>query len=59
MSLILHPLPISSLPGDQNSSVVIGNAIVRDGIPVAVTVHDGLLPLAEAVEGLAGMVVDL
>ena len=36
-----------------------GDAVVRDGVSVAAAVLDGLLPLAEAVQGLPGMMVDL
>lgn len=38
---------------------MVGDAVLRDGVPVAVPVHDGFLPLAEAVQGFPGVVVDL
>jgi hypothetical protein len=38
---------------------VVSDAVVWDGVPVAIPVLDGLLPLTEAVQGLPCMVVDL
>lgn len=46
-------------PGDKYCGVVVGNTVVRDGVPVAVAVQDGFLPLTEAVQGLPCVVVDL
>lgn len=46
-------------PGDQHGGVVVGYAVLGDGVPVAVPVDDGFLPLAEAVQGFPGVVVDL
>lgn len=50
---------ISDLPGDQDSGIVVGYAILWNGVPIAVWVDDGLLPFAKAVKGLPSMVVDL
>lgn len=36
-------------PGDKHGGVVMSNAVVRYGVPVAAAVLDGFLPLAEAV----------
>lgn len=38
---------------------MVGYAILRDSIPVAIPVHNGFLPLAEAVQGFSSMVVNL
>lgn len=46
-------------PGDEHGGVVVSDAVVWDGVAVAAPVLDGLLPLAEAVQGLPGMVVEL
>lgn len=51
--------PGQSSPGDEHSGVVVGDAVLWDGIPVAIPVHNGFLPLAEAVQGFPGVVVDL
>lgn len=48
-----------ALPGDQHCRVMAGDAVLRDSVSIAVPVHDGFLPLAEAVQGLPGMVVNL
>ena len=53
------PGPGSALPGDQHCSVVVGYAILGDSIPIAVPVHNGFLPLAEAVQGFPSVVVNL
>lgn len=49
----------ASLPGDQHRGVVVSYAILRDSIPVAIPVHNGFLPFAEAVQGFPGVVVNL
>lgn len=36
-------------PGDEHGGVVMSNAVVGYGVPVAAAVLDGFLPLAEAV----------
>jgi len=46
-------------PGDEHRRVVVRDAVVRDGVSIATAVLDGLLPLAEAVEGLPRVMVDL
>lgn len=38
---------------------MVGHTILRNGVAVAAVVHDGFLPLTEAVQGLASMVGDL
>ena len=38
---------------------MVGHAVLRNGIAMAAAVHDGFLPLTEAVQGLSGMVSDL
>lgn len=38
---------------------MVGYAILGDSIPIAIPVHNGFLPLAEAVQGFPSMVVNL
>lgn len=38
---------------------MVGHAVLWNGIAMAATVHDGFLPLTEAVQGLPSMVGDL
>lgn len=54
-----NPLRSSALPGDQHCGVVVGDAVLWDSVPIAVPVHNGFLPLAEAVQGFPGVVVNL
>lgn len=46
-------------PRDEHCCVMVGHAVLRNGIAMAAAVHDGFLPLTEAVQGLSGMVSDL
>ncbi|TNN22047.1 hypothetical protein EYF80_067839 [Liparis tanakae] len=46
-------------PGDEHRRVVVRDAGVGDGVPRAAAVLDVLLPLTEAVQRLACVVVDL
>lgn len=49
-----------ALPGDEHGGVVMSDAVVRDGVPVAAAaVLDGFLPLTETVQRLASVMVDL
>lgn len=57
LAQVLEPSPPS--PCDEHRSVVVGHTVLRNGVAVAAVVHDGFLPLTEAVQGLAGMVGDL
>lgn len=38
---------------------MVGHAVLRNGIAMAAAVHDGLLPLTKAVQGLPGVVGNL
>jgi hypothetical protein len=38
---------------------MVGHTVLRNGITMAAVVHDGFLPLTEAVQGLPGVVGDL
>lgn len=66
-SLLPRPLPHRrsprSLPRpsprDEHRRVMVGHAVLRNGIAMAAAVHDGLLPLTKAVQGLPGVVGDL
>jgi len=46
-------------PGDEHRGVVVSDAVVWDGVTGAAPVLDVLLPLTEAVQRLACVVVDL
>ena len=46
-------------PCDEHCGVMVRYAIIRDGVPVAIPVLDGFLPLTEAVQRLPCVVVDL
>ena len=47
------------LPSDKHSVVMMGHSVFRNAVSISMVREDGLLPLAEAVQGLIGMVVDL
>lgn len=50
--------PPASSPRDEYCCVMVGHTIFWNGVAVATVVHDGFLPLTEAVQGLPGMVGD-
>lgn len=46
-------------PRDEHCCVMVGHTVLWNGIAMATVVHDGFLPLTEAVQGLPSMVGDL
>lgn len=46
-------------PRDEHRRVMVGHAVLWNGIAMAAAVHDGLLPLTKAVQGLPGVVGNL
>lgn len=49
-----------SSPSDEHGVVVVGHPVLRNAVAtVAVVGQDGLLPFAEAVQRLVGVMVDL
>lgn len=55
---VLEPSPPPS-PRDEHRCVMVGHTVLRNGVAMAAAVHDGFLPLTEAVQGLPGVVGDL